>query len=56
MYRLATGHYPPNTKGFPMTDRAFRERLLPSRQLNPQLPEGFGELIDNCLEVVGSAV
>lgn len=49
MYRLATGHYPPATSGFPMTQRAYHERLLPSRQLNPALPPRFADLIDQCL-------
>lgn len=54
MYRLATLQLPPLAisppDGLPVTEKTFHEQLQPTRQRNPLAPEGFGNLIDQCLK------
>ena len=53
MYRLATLQLPPLAiappDGLPVTEKTFHEHLVPTRKRNPLVPEGFGNLIDQCL-------
>lgn len=51
MYRLVTGHLPPAPAvlGLPLGERAYRDRLVSTATLSPQVPPGLGELIDRCL-------
>jgi serine/threonine protein kinase len=54
MYRLTTLQLPPcwvtDGTSLPMTKQSFREQLKPVRALNPLVPEGLAELIQQCLE------
>jgi serine/threonine protein kinase len=53
MYRLATLQLPPLAisppDGLPVTEKSFNEAYIPVRKRNPLVPEGFGNLIDQCL-------
>ena len=53
MYRLATLQNPPLAisppNGLPVIEQTFHEQLVPTRQRNPLVPEGFGDLVDRCL-------
>src|SRR5262249_18724606 len=55
MYRLTTLQLPPcwvsaGEASLPMTSKVFREQLRPVRAINPLVPEGLAELIQQCLE------
>jgi len=52
MYRLTTLQLPPcaaPTDGLPMNEKYFKEQYKPVRDLNPVVPPGLGDLIDQCL-------
>src|SRR5207248_5359675 len=53
MYRLVTLQLPPcsvpTVGSLPMTEKVFREQLKPVRKLNPLVPAGLAELIEQCL-------
>lgn len=52
-YRLATLQNPPVAialpGALPPTEKSFREALKPVRKVNPMVPEGFADLIEQCL-------
>ncbi len=54
MYRLVTLQLPPcvvpTPGGLPMTEKLFREQLKPVRELNPMVPQGLADLIEQCLQ------
>jgi serine/threonine protein kinase len=54
MYRLATLQLPPLAialpDGLPVTEKTFHELLVPVRKRNPMVPEGFADLIEQCLK------
>lgn len=53
MYRLATLQLPPLAiappGGLAVTEKTFHEHLVPVRKRNPLVPEGFADLIEQCL-------
>ncbi|MFO0803757.1 MAG: serine/threonine-protein kinase [Gemmataceae bacterium] len=50
MYRMFTGQHPPlSAVGFPMTERAYRDRYRPAAELNETLPPLLAALVDRCL-------
>lgn len=52
LYRLVTLQLPPSAVGspdLPMDEKTFRGAFKPVRQLNPMVPEGLANLIQQCL-------
>ena len=53
MYRLTTLQLPPLAAtppdGLAVTAKYFKEQFVPVRQRNPLVPEGLGQIIDQCL-------
>ncbi len=52
MYRLTTLQLPPSWgpgESLPMTSSVFKKTLKPVRSINPVVPEGLAELIQQCL-------
>jgi serine/threonine protein kinase len=54
MYRLVTFRLPPNTlmatDNVPMSAKTFKSMLKPVSELNPQVPRGLADLIEQCLD------
>ena len=54
MYRLVTLQLPPCVVpmpgGLPMTEKLFHDQLKPVCELNPAVPQGLAELIEQCLK------